>query len=184
MSFTRWILGWTKAKKSRTRLIGTMRLSYLPTMTIPAGSGSLRLCKMLHWNFSANSNQVTCNLVPNFEFLFHCRWQWRFFLRHHKKEFGLKDLPKPRAKDEADYVHNEFLGYWQAEVERARKRNRQPNLIYPIFQQYGLRAFFMFIFCFLNVSLLLFFMCFFLKVLIRSLLLSKSPWPPSRSRSI
>ena len=81
------------------------------------------------------------------------RWQWRFFYRHYKKEIKLKDLPKPSVKDEADYVHSEFLGYWQAETERARKENRNPNLIYPIFRRYGWRILFMAFCCFTTVSL-------------------------------
>lgn len=79
-------------------------------------------------------------------------WIWRFFFRFHKKEIQLKHLPKPRAADESANVHDEFLDYWQAEVERAKKANRKPNLIYPIFRQYGLRTVIMTIFCFVTVS--------------------------------
>ena len=49
-------------------------------------------------------------------------------------------------------MHAEFLGYWQAEVQRAEKGNRKPNLIYPIFRRYGLRMLFMAFCCFANVS--------------------------------
>ena len=78
-----------------------------------------------------------------------CRWQWRFFFRHYKKEIKLKDLPRGRAKDGADYVYNEFLKYWQAEVKRATKKGREPNLLYPIFKQYAFSLAFLTICCFL-----------------------------------
>ena len=50
--------------------------------------------------------------------------------------------------DRADYIHNEFLPYWNAEILRAKKKKKEPNLIYPIFRQYGL-SLLIFGFCFL-----------------------------------
>ena len=115
-------------------------------MTIPAGSAGLRSCKRLKLFLQI------LHYFLIFLFLSILRWQWRFFFRYRKKEFDLKDLPKPRAKDEADYVHNEFLGYWEAEVERARKSNRKPNLIYPIFRLYAWTILTMTLFCFASVG--------------------------------
>lgn len=70
-------------------------------------------------------------------------------MRNYKKEINLKAIPRGRAKDGADFVVNEFSGYWQAEVERARKANRAPNLARAIFAQYGPFLIFLGAFCFL-----------------------------------
>lgn len=78
-----------------------------------------------------------------------CRWQWRFFFRNYKKEIKLKDLPKGRRSDDANRVYNEFMKYWQPEVERAAKKGRDPNLLYPIFRQYAFSMIVLTVCCFL-----------------------------------
>ena len=99
--------------------------------------------------------ELKINTRGNFQFLFFyfsIRWQWRFFFRNYKnKNIKLKDIPKGRSTDGADYIYNEFLKYWEVEIIRAKKNNRKPNLIYPIFRQYGLTVIFLGIFSFINV---------------------------------
>ena len=83
--------------------------------------------------------------------LFH----WRFFYRNYGRHFKLNDIPKGRRIDGAVYIYHEFLRNWDDEVERARKAKRRPNLVYPIFRQYGLEILWLGLFCFLAVSCLL-----------------------------
>ena len=83
-------------------------------------------------------------------------WNWAFYCKMYNKEIELRDLPQCPKNDRSDGLTRQFERYWTKELQSARKRNKEPSLVYPIFKVFGGRLLFNAVFCFIPQIALVF----------------------------